>query len=61
MATFTAHLIVFILGLFIDLTLFISLSFKERGRDSREGRSSSLFYTPPSLIKRRGSGGWVTK
>jgi len=56
MATFTAHLIVFILGLFIDLTLFISLSFKERGRDSREGRSPSLFYTPPSLIKRRGSG-----
>jgi len=57
MATLTAHLIVFILGLFIDLTPFIPLSLRRGGRDFREGLRPSLFYTPPSLIKGRGSGG----
>jgi len=43
--------------LFINLTPFIPLSLKRRGgRDFREGRSPSLSYTPPSLIKGRGQG-----
>jgi len=44
--------------LFINLTPLIPLSLGRRGgRDFREGRSPSLTYTPPSLIKGRGSGG----
>jgi len=44
--------------LFINLTPLIPLSLGRRGgRDFREGLSPSLTYTPPSLIKGRGSGG----
>jgi hypothetical protein len=44
--------------LFIDLTPLIPLSLRRRGgRDFREGLRLSLTYTPPSLIKGRGSGG----
>jgi len=43
--------------LFINLTPLIPLSILRRGgRDFREGRSPSLTYTPPSLIKGRGQG-----
>ena len=36
--------------------LFVKPPSQEQGRDFREGRSPSLTYTPPSLIKGRGQG-----
>jgi len=52
-----------IITLFIfNLTPFIALSLKgDGGRDFREGLCPSLTCIPPSLIKGRGSGGWITK
>jgi len=47
---------------FTNLTPSIPLSFKGEGEEIyREGFHPSLTYTPPSLAKGRGSGGWVAK
>jgi len=41
----------------MNLTPFIPLSLGRRGRRvSREGRSPSLTYTPPSLVREGGQG-----
>ena len=48
--------------MFTNLTPFIPLSFKGEGEEIyREGFHPSLTYTPPSLSKGRGPGGWVAK
>ena len=51
-----------IIRVFTNLTPFIPLSFKGEGEEIyREGFHPSLTYTPPSLAKGKGSGGWVAK
>jgi len=57
MATLTAHLIIFILGLFIDLTPFIPLSLKGEGEEILERGFAPLFSTPPLPLLREGGQG----
>jgi hypothetical protein len=53
--------------LFIDLTPLIPLSIigrcilSMRGKRNLERGEAPLLLTPPSLIKGRGSGGWVDR